>query len=260
MDETELTACPASRENVDHLLHQRRNWCHEFQNNARAKLLPETLALQDPKDRTDHREMPDHLAPMANPEIWDHEDHPVILDLLVNLVKKAHLVIPEKLLAHDQVHQVHLDPQANPAVPVKVADQASPAAMEIQAAQDQLETPDKEVLLAELVVQVHPETVVVPAQQAVAIIAHRLVWHRAINERKTRFHYATPKSSRHPPDSYFSTFNWTPTNRNLSAALHLRRRSMWRLHPAFVCLFALFSAGTSNSLIYAIVASFENKS
>jgi hypothetical protein len=186
--------------------------------------------------------MADHLALTANPAIWDHEDHLVDQDHLANLERKAHLVIPAKLLARDPDLPDHLDRQADQEDPDNQENPVNPAMTEIPAARDLLETLEHQVTLADPEAPDHPATMVVQVQLAVAIIARRLVWHlvislslvdknkdRAVNHRLL----------------HFSTTNRLQ-NRNPSISPHLLRRSMSKMQRYFIAylvpvlLFALY--------------------
>jgi hypothetical protein len=170
------TACPASLVIAVHQLHQPQNWCPKSQINAHAKLHPETLVLQDPKDPMDHPAMLEHPAPTENQAIKDpvaHPAHQVHPDHQETKAQPATLVA---LLARSPVQLVHPAPLANLALQVHQVAREMPEKMVAPV------VPDPRVMLALQAVPAKLAALVVPeipaelAHPAAANTAHQHVW------------------------------------------------------------------------------------
>lgn len=187
---TDMTAQTVLRVNLViavPLLHHNPNCLEKSLNNARAKLLPVKLALQDPKVPTDHPVMLVPLVLMANQEI---KVHVVQLDLQVLLVKTAKRVLQVIMVKSCQaklaplVNPVHLvnqvlkAPLANPVRLEKMV----PLVLPVQ--QEMLVLQAVQAKLAVQVPQANPAKLVPPEAATTAhLLAWLLVIKRCVNQR-----------------------------------------------------------------------------
>jgi hypothetical protein len=156
------------------------NWCPKPLSNARAKLHQETVALQDPKETTDHPETEVHQAPTENQETKDHVDHPDHPDQLAPTATKD---LQAKLVNSPDPnpdHQETLVPTANP---VQLARPARLVKLVKTAPQAPLARKETLVLPVDPARLALPAVPAIPAKMAhlaAANTAHLLVWLQVI--------------------------------------------------------------------------------
>jgi len=172
----------ANQASADHLPDQHPNLFRKPPTSAHAKHHQEMQAHQDQKEVMEPQETEVPQALMANPAIKDHVDplaHPVHQAVPET---KAHPVTLVNSLQVNPVHQVLQALQANPALQAQQANPASLAKMVLQALQVPQEMQVLQAVQAKLALPAAPANQERTVHQALATIAHRLVWLQVIKQ------------------------------------------------------------------------------